>query len=82
MTELILCPYLEAHSKACIAPIEPPITANNLFIPNFSISLFCTLTLSLIVITGKFSPYGFVSGLFDSGPVVPMQPPNTLLQIT
>ena len=33
--------------------------------------------------TGNLNPYGFfVSGFIDSGPVVPIQPPNTLLQIT
>ena len=39
ITEFILCPYFEAHSKACIPPIDPPITENSFSIPSLSISL-------------------------------------------
>ena len=39
--------------------------------------------MSPIVITGNLSPYGFfVVGFVEDGPVVPIQPPKTLLQIT
>jgi hypothetical protein len=36
-----------------------------------------------MVMTGKIRPQGLpVAGLVEAGPVVPMQPPSTLAQIT
>src|SRR5437762_5233477 len=41
-------------------------------------SIFCSLTLSRVVITGNFSAYGQpVAGLIEDGPVVPRHPPRT-----
>src|ERR1044071_7062674 len=64
-------------------PIEPPETASRRLMPNQSMSIFCSRTISPTVITGNDMPYGHpVSGLIDAGPVVPRQPPSTFEQIT
>ncbi len=46
---------LTAHSSACMPPIDPPETHNNLAMPSESISIFCSRTMSRIVITGNDS---------------------------
>jgi hypothetical protein len=64
-------------------PIEPPATANNESILSSSSSIACARTMSRTVITGKSSPHGLpVLGLVEAGPLVPMQPPTTLGQMT
>src|SRR2546427_12098279 len=41
-------------------------------------SIFCSLTMSRVVITGNFSAYGQpVAGSIEEGPVVPRHPPRT-----
>ena len=51
--------------------------------PRWSTNIFCSRTMSAIVITGNESAYGQpVSKLTDDGPVVPRQPPSTFEQIT
>ncbi len=50
--------------------------------PNQSISIRCTRTMSPIVITGNDMAYGRpVAGFTDPGPVVPRHPPRTFEQI-
>ena len=72
-----------AHCSTCMPPIEPPITQNSLSMPRWSISSFCARTMSATVMTGKPRPQGSpVRGLMSRGPVVPMQPPSTLAQMT
>ena len=72
-----------AHSSTCIPPIDPPMHANSRVIPRLSISRFCARTMSPIVTVGNSVPHGSSPGVFASrGPVVPMQPPSTLLQMT
>ena len=64
-------------------PIDPPETASSRGMPRESISIFCSRTMSPMVITGNDIAYGQpVAGLIDAGPVVPRQPPSTLAQIT
>src|SRR3954451_6688941 len=66
-----------------MTPIDPPETASRRGIPSESISIFCSRTISPMVITGNDMAYGQpVAGLIDAGPVVPRQPPSTLLQST
>lgn len=51
--------------------------------PKWSIRCFCAWTMSCIVIVGKLRAYGcLVFGFVDEGPVDPLHPPMTLLQIT
>ena len=46
-------------------------------------SLAWARTMSRMVTMGKSSPQGFpVAGFVEAGPVVPMQAPSTLVQIT
>src|SRR5579871_4785221 len=72
-----------AHSSACMPPIDPPAMLSKREMPKWSISIFCSRTMSRIVITGNDMAYGHpVAGLMDDGPVVPRQPPRTLEQIT
>src|SRR6056297_1838657 len=74
---------LTLHSRVCMPPIDPPITANILFMPRCSIKYFWALTISPIVTIGNCSEYGrFVFGFMDPGPVDPIQPPRTLGQMT
>ena len=48
-----------------------------------SISIRWARTMSPIVMTGNSSPQVLpVAGLISRGPVVPMQPPNTFVQMT
>src|SRR5579871_5054327 len=64
-------------------PIDPPETESSLSIPSESINIFCSRTMSPIVITGNDMAYGQpVAGFTDAGPVVPRHPPKTLEQIT
>ena len=64
-------------------PIEPPATQNSVSMPSASTSAACARTMSRIVTIGKERPQGWpVSGLVEAGPVVPVQPPTTLAQIT
>ena len=75
--------YVTAHSSACIPPIEPPDTVSNRSIPRWSISIFCSRTISAIVTWGNDIAHGHpVSGLIEPGPVVPRHPPSTLEQMT
>ena len=37
----IISGYETVHCKACIPPIEPPMTAYNFSMPRYSISFFC-----------------------------------------
>ena len=77
------CGKLAAHCSTCMPPIEPPITANRLSMPRWSISIACARTMSRMVTTGKSSPHAVpVAGLSEAGPVVPRQPPSTLEQMT
>ena len=48
--------YDDAHSIACSAPIDAPITATSFFTPSESSSAFCVRTKSLIVTIGKRIP--------------------------
>jgi len=50
--------------------------------PSRSISLTWAATMSVIVRIGKREPQGLPSGAGDDGPVLPAQPPITLLQMT
>ena len=51
--------------------------------PRWSMSSFCALTMSPTVTTGKSRPYSLpVAGLMLMGPVLPLQPPMTLEQMT
>ncbi len=64
-------------------PMEPPSTQNRLSIPSRSSSIAWARTMSRMVTSGKSTPQGVpVAGLAEAGPVVPMQPPSTLEQIT
>ena len=64
-------------------PIDPPATHSSRSMPSESISIFCSRTMSRIVITGKRHRVGLpVAGLMEPGPVVPWQPPSTLEQMT
>ena len=45
--------YDTAHSSACIPPIDPPATLSSRGMPMRSISIFCSRTMSRIVITGN-----------------------------
>ena len=73
---------LTAHSSACMPPMDPPATESSLVMPSESTSFFWSRTMSRMVITGKLSAYGrSVAGLIDPGPLVPWQPPRTLLQM-
>ena len=65
------------HSSTCIPPIDPPMTARRDGIFNFSMSIFCALTISAIVMIGNSRLYGFcVFGFTDRGPVVPAHDPR------
>ena len=46
------------NSSTCIPPIDPPVAQRSFLIPRWSRRVSCALTISLIVITGKFNPYG------------------------
>src|SRR5579864_2070594 len=82
MAAATLSGYETAHSKACMPPIDPPATASKRSMPRKSTRLFCTRTMSPMVITGNDRPNGQpVCGLTDDGPVVPWQPPSTFEQI-
>src|SRR5208283_4994123 len=71
-----------AHSRACIPPMDPPVTESSRAMPNQSISIRCTRTMSPTVITGNDMAYGQpVAGFTDAGPVVPRHPPRTFEQI-
>ena len=75
--------WLAAHSSTCMPPIEPPTTQNSWSMPRWSMRRTCALTMSPMVMTGKFSPYGLpVVGSMEAGPVEPMQPPRMLGQMT
>ena len=64
-------------------PIEPPITASRVSMPSASSSMAWARTMSRMVTRGKSKPKGLpVAGSISAGPVVPMQPPMTLAQIT
>ena len=55
--------------SACMPPIDPPETASSRGMPSESISIFCSRTMSPIVITGNDIAYGQpVAGLIDAGP--------------
>ena len=63
---------MTAHSKACMPPIEPPITAIHLDTPRCSISRAWDRTMSRMVTTGNREPYGRPSiGCGEAGPVEP-----------
>ena len=63
--------------------MDPPVTQNSLSMPRWSISSFWARTMSAMVMTGKSSAQASpVAGFADFGPVVPMQPPSTLTQMT
>ena len=77
------CGYMTAHSSTCIPPIEPPITASQQPIPRWSASRAWTRTMSRTVTTGKRGPQRRpAAGSKSAGPVVPWQPPSTLLHTT
>ena len=62
--------------------MDPPTAANRVSIPSASISMAWARTMSAMVITGNFRPYGWpVAGSMDAGPVVPMHPPTTFEQM-
>jgi len=72
-----------SQSKACIPPMEPPVTESSRSILRWSNRCFCTCTISEIVMMGKSRPYLLpVLGLIEDGPVVPLQPPRMFEQIT
>src|SRR5579872_330370 len=72
----------EVHCSACMPPIEPPTTQNNVSIPKRSSSIACARTMSGMVTTGKSSPHGLpVEGLIEAGPVDPMHAPITFEQM-
>ena len=59
------------------------MTQNSVSMPRWSISGTCASTMSPMVMTGKSTPQGLaVAGFMLAGPVVPMQPPSTLGQMT
>ena len=60
----------------------PPITASRRSMPRLSVSSFCARTMSRMVMVGKSVPQGVPSARFSRGPVLPMQPPSTLAQMT
>ena len=71
------------HSKACIPPREPPVTAASRSIPRARRKTRSVLTMSATVITGKSGPYGRpVAGSAEDGPVVPRQPPSRFVETT
>ena len=58
------------------------MTQNSCSMSRCSISSFWARTMSATVMTGKPRPQGRpVAGLISRGPVVPMQPPSTLVQM-
>ncbi len=61
-----------AHSRTCIPPSDPPMTARMDRTPRASQSSACARTMSRRVIAGKAPRYGNpVAGSTDAGPVVP-----------
>ena len=48
--------YMTAHSRTCMPPIEPPITASQRRIPRWSANRAWMRTMSRIVTTGKRGP--------------------------
>ena len=82
IADLTISGYDIHHWRTCIPPIDPPITAKSWLIPMEFTSFFWAFTMSLMVITGKSSPYGFlVSWFIDDGPVEPLHPPITFEHI-
>src|ERR1700678_2334670 len=74
--------YAAVHCNACMPPIEPPTTQNNVSMPRRSSSIACARTMSGMVMIGKSSPHNLpVAGLGEAGPVEPMQPPITFEQM-
>ncbi len=58
------------------------MTLNNVSIPISSSNKAWARTISPMVMTGKSTPQGLpVSGLMLAGPIVPMHPPKTLVQM-
>ena len=68
ITSFVLSGKQMSHCKSCMPPIEPPVTANNFFMPSESISFFWAITISLIVMIGKLAPYCLpVAGFIEEG---------------
>ncbi len=63
-------------------PIDPPMTANSRSMPSRATSICCARTMSRTVSGGKSVPQTCPSARRLRGPVLPMQPPSTLLQTT
>ena len=82
------CGYEAAHCSTCMPPIDPPMTANSRSIPRYSIRRFWARTMSPMVTGGNSVPQGSPitvpsgSSRLLSGPVLPIQPPRTLGQMT
>ena len=69
-----------ASASACMPPMEPPTTACSRAIPRWSISATWARTMSATVMTGKRIAHGRpVPGSSLPGPVLPEQPPITLV---
>lgn len=83
MADRIRFGYETIHCRACMPPMEPPMTDSSFSMCRASIRCCCALTMSWMLISGKLRPYGLpVCGFIEDGPVDPWQPPITLLQIT
>ena len=81
--EKVLFGNVAQNWRSCIPPIEPPAAQRSLSIPKWSNNVSWDLTISLIVITGKFKPYAsFVFLSISLGPHEPIHPPITFAHIT
>ena len=60
-------------------PIEPPTTASHRSMPRASATAASASTWSRMVIRGKRLPHGRRSAAREPGPVLPWQPPRTLI---
>jgi len=71
------------QSRAIMPPMLPPTTASRRSMPRCDTKRSCARTMSESVTMGNARPYGEpVAGLTLPGPVLPLQPPSTLAQIT
>jgi hypothetical protein len=75
--------YATAHSRACIPPSDPPLTASTDSIPSARRNARCARTMSPTVTTGKVAPYGLpLAGSMDVGPVEPRHEPMRFVHTT
>ena len=68
--------YMIAHSSDCIAPIEPPMTANQVLMPRTFESSCWAFTWSRMVRYGKSAPNSRPLVSSELGPVEPWQLPS------